>query len=287
MRSSIRFHVAAEGSGTAAGLSTPAGMFPIRCGDRVGAPRPVYSASPRVSGAPWGHRCRRGRPRSRTRGTLHRQARATETPMIRFALFGAGRAGRIHAREHRPPSRGRTGRRLRCRPGGGRVAGRRARGADTAGSGPTSGPRTRSTRCSSRPRPTRTSICCARRFVPASRPTARNRSISTSPGHERSSRKRPGPTCPLRSGSGAAACPSTRKSAGGSATGRSAPVETLHLVSRDYHPPSRAYVDVSGGFLRDKTIHYFDLVPWVVGRAPDRGPCRGLVSRRSGVRRGG
>ena len=45
-------------------------------------------------------------------------------------------------------------------------------------------------------------------------------------------------------------------------------IETVHLVSRDYQPPSRAYVDVSGGFLRDKTIHYFDLVPWLVGQRP-------------------
>ena len=45
-------------------------------------------------------------------------------------------------------------------------------------------------------------------------------------------------------------------------------VETVNLVSRDYRPPSPEYVAVSGGFLRDKTIHYFDLVPWVVGERP-------------------
>ena len=52
------------------------------------------------------------------------------------------------------------------------------------------------------------------------------------------------------------------------ADGEIGPVETVHLVSRDHQPPSRAYVDVSGGFLRDKTIHYFDLVPWLVGERP-------------------
>ena len=45
-------------------------------------------------------------------------------------------------------------------------------------------------------------------------------------------------------------------------------VETVRLVSRDHRPPSRAYVEVSGGFLRDKTIHYFDLIPWLVGERP-------------------
>ncbi len=45
-------------------------------------------------------------------------------------------------------------------------------------------------------------------------------------------------------------------------------VETVHLVSRDYRPPSPAYLEVSGGFLRDKTIHYFDLIPWLVGERP-------------------
>ena len=45
-------------------------------------------------------------------------------------------------------------------------------------------------------------------------------------------------------------------------------IEVVHLVSRDHRPPSPEYVAVSGGFLRDKTIHYFDLLPWVVGERP-------------------
>lgn len=45
-------------------------------------------------------------------------------------------------------------------------------------------------------------------------------------------------------------------------------IEVVHLVSRDHRPPSPEYIAVSGGFLRDKTIHYFDLVPWVVGERP-------------------
>ena len=61
-------------------------------------------------------------------------------------------------------------------------------------------------------------------------------------------------------------------------------VEVVHLVSRDYRPPSPGYLAVSGGFLRDKTIHYFDLVPWVVGERPSEvhaaGSC--LVDPRIG-----
>ena len=45
-------------------------------------------------------------------------------------------------------------------------------------------------------------------------------------------------------------------------------VEVVHLVSRDHRPPSPEYVAVSGGFLRDKTIHYFDLIPWLLGERP-------------------
>ena len=50
--------------------------------------------------------------------------------------------------------------------------------------------------------------------------------------------------------------------------GEIGPIETIHLVSRDFQPPTRGYVEVAGGFLRDKTIHYFDLVPWLVGERP-------------------
>ena len=45
-------------------------------------------------------------------------------------------------------------------------------------------------------------------------------------------------------------------------------IESVHLVSRDHRPPSREYIEVSGGFLRDKTIHYFDLIPWLTGERP-------------------
>ena len=45
-------------------------------------------------------------------------------------------------------------------------------------------------------------------------------------------------------------------------------IETINIVARDHIPPSPEYVKVSGGFLLDKMIHYFDLVPWLAGEEP-------------------
>ena len=50
--------------------------------------------------------------------------------------------------------------------------------------------------------------------------------------------------------------------------GEIGPIESMRLVSRDLRPPSREYVEVSGGLLRDKTIHFFDLVGWLTGERP-------------------
>ena len=67
--------------------------------------------------------------------------------------------------------------------------------------------------------------------------------------------------------------------------GEVGPIEAMHLVSRDYRPPSLEYIGVSGGFLRDKTIHYFDLVGWLTGERPTEvyaaGSC--LVDPRIGA----
>jgi myo-inositol 2-dehydrogenase / D-chiro-inositol 1-dehydrogenase len=45
-------------------------------------------------------------------------------------------------------------------------------------------------------------------------------------------------------------------------------LEMLHLTSRGPTPPPISYVKVSGGQLRDQTIHFFDLACWVAGEAP-------------------
>ena len=45
-------------------------------------------------------------------------------------------------------------------------------------------------------------------------------------------------------------------------------VEMMHLISRSPEPPPISYVKVSGGQLRDQTIHFFDLACWLAGEAP-------------------
>ena len=45
-------------------------------------------------------------------------------------------------------------------------------------------------------------------------------------------------------------------------------VEVVQIIARDFQPPPLEYVKVSGGFLRDMTIHYLDLLCWLTGEAP-------------------
>jgi myo-inositol 2-dehydrogenase/D-chiro-inositol 1-dehydrogenase len=45
-------------------------------------------------------------------------------------------------------------------------------------------------------------------------------------------------------------------------------VEIMHLTSRGPQPPPISYVKVSGGQLRDQTIHFFDLACWLAGETP-------------------
>lgn len=42
----------------------------------------------------------------------------------------------------------------------------------------------------------------------------------------------------------------------------------MHLTSRSHAPPSLDYVRVSGGQLRDKGSHFFDLACWIAGERP-------------------
>jgi myo-inositol 2-dehydrogenase/D-chiro-inositol 1-dehydrogenase len=50
--------------------------------------------------------------------------------------------------------------------------------------------------------------------------------------------------------------------------GKIGKVEMMHLTSRAQEPPPISYVKVSGGQLRDQTIHFFDLACWLAGEAP-------------------
>ena len=45
-------------------------------------------------------------------------------------------------------------------------------------------------------------------------------------------------------------------------------VETMHLTSRTHALPSLDYVKTSGGQLRDKGSHFFDLACWIAGERP-------------------
>lgn len=45
-------------------------------------------------------------------------------------------------------------------------------------------------------------------------------------------------------------------------------VELMHLTSRGPQPPPISYVKVSGGQFRDQTIHFFDLACWIAGEDP-------------------
>src|SRR5579863_3391782 len=45
-------------------------------------------------------------------------------------------------------------------------------------------------------------------------------------------------------------------------------IEMMHLTSRAQEPPPISYVKVSGGQFRDQTIHFFDLACWLAGEAP-------------------
>jgi myo-inositol 2-dehydrogenase/D-chiro-inositol 1-dehydrogenase len=56
-----------------------------------------------------------------------------------------------------------------------------------------------------------------------------------------------------------------REAVGAGAVGA---IELMHLTARGPQPPPISYVKVSGGQLRDQTIHFFDLACWLAGEAP-------------------
>src|SRR5438132_7342114 len=50
--------------------------------------------------------------------------------------------------------------------------------------------------------------------------------------------------------------------------GKIGKLEMMHLTSRGPQPPPISYVKVSGGQFRDQTIHFFDLACWIADEAP-------------------
>ncbi|WP_295805797.1 inositol 2-dehydrogenase [uncultured Nitratireductor sp.] len=51
--------------------------------------------------------------------------------------------------------------------------------------------------------------------------------------------------------------------------GRIGPVEMVQITSRDPGPPPIGYIESSGGILRDMTIHDFDMARFLLGEEPD------------------
>lgn len=45
-------------------------------------------------------------------------------------------------------------------------------------------------------------------------------------------------------------------------------LEMMHITSRGPQPPPLSYIKVSGGQLRDQTIHFFDMLRWLAGEDP-------------------
>ena len=187
--------------------------------------------------------------------------------MIRFALFGAGRAGRIHARNiaRHPQAE------LVCifdvdRPAAEQVAGEHgARAAPDPAAIWVTGSIDAVLIASS----TNTHVELLREALHAGKATYCEKPIDFDLPSVRAVVAEAAATdVPVAVGFRRRALPEYREIRRRIADGEIGPVETVTLVSRDHQPPSRGYVDVSGGFLRDKTIHYFDLVPWLVGERP-------------------
>jgi myo-inositol 2-dehydrogenase/D-chiro-inositol 1-dehydrogenase len=62
--------------------------------------------------------------------------------------------------------------------------------------------------------------------------------------------------------------PSFRRIRAGIDAGEIGAVETVLIVSRDPSPPPVAYVERSGGMFRDMTIHDLDMARWLLGEEP-------------------
>src|SRR5690349_1099653 len=62
--------------------------------------------------------------------------------------------------------------------------------------------------------------------------------------------------------------PSFRALQGAVAEGKIGTVEMVCITSRDPGPPPVSYIKVSGGLFRDMTIHDFDMARWLLGEEP-------------------
>lgn len=61
-------------------------------------------------------------------------------------------------------------------------------------------------------------------------------------------------------------------------------IEMMHDAMRDPEPPPLAYLETSGGFFRDMTIHNFDCVRWLIGDDPVELYATGSTMVSDGIR---
>ena len=187
--------------------------------------------------------------------------------MIRFALFGAGRAGRIHARNIALHPRAE----LVCvydvdRPAAERVAGEHGARAAPDPAGIWAADSIDAVLIASS---TNTHVDLLREALGAGKAAYCEKPIDFDLARVRAVVAEAAATdVPVAVGFRRRALAEYREIRRRVRDGEVGAVEVVHLVSRDHRPPSPEYVAVSGGFLRDKTIHYFDLVPWLVGERP-------------------
>ena len=187
--------------------------------------------------------------------------------MIRFALFGAGRAGRIHARNIARHPRAE----LVCvfdvdRPAAARVAREHgARAAADSGAIWSDDTIDAVLIASS----TDTHVELLRGSLDAGKAVYCEKPIDFDLARVRAVVAEAAATdVPVAVGFRRRALPEYREIRRRIREGEVGAIEVVHLISRDHRPPSPEYVAVSGDFLVDKTIHYFDLIPWLVGERP-------------------
>ena len=187
--------------------------------------------------------------------------------MLRFALFGAGRAGRIHGRNIAAHPRAelvfvydvnREAAERLCGEYGGQVAA----GPETIWSSD----KTDAVLIASS---TDTHVELLRGAIESHKPTYCEKPIDQDIARVREiEREATAAEVPVLTGFRRRYVPEYQTVRNSLRDGELGRVEVIHMISRDQKPPSLEYIEVSGGLLRDKTIHYFDLVRWLTGEEP-------------------
>ena len=118
-------------------------------------------------------------------------------------------------------------------------------------------------------RPTRMPTTSKRRSPRASRCSARSRSISAWKGLTAAPKRSCRKACRFRSASTAGSTPVTARLGTPSRSGDIGDLHQVVITSRDPGMPPRSYYEVAGGLFRDMTIHDFDLARFMLGEEPE------------------